>query len=114
MLLTLINLQIIRKVRLNTSRILLQHRRDHNAVAKEELMLDAERIRVVRVYEEQRIDRRVASLILSVHCGVQVVEELIAHIDCLAASVGDERPSVEFLYEIALLFVVAVEGVELR
>lgn len=49
---------------------------------------------------------------MSVHCGVDVVEELVADGDCVAPGFGDERPAVVFLGRGAGGFVVAVAGVE--
>lgn len=66
--------QIIGKVRFNALGVLLKYWRDQDTVAEEELVLDAKRIRVVRVHGEQGVDCRVAGLILVIHCSVEVVE----------------------------------------
>jgi len=76
-------------------------------------MLDPERVGIAGVHEEQGVDGRIACLILSVDGRVEIVQQLVAVVDCLAASVCDLWPTVELLHQSALHFMVAIEGIEL-
>lgn len=102
---------VLREVGGDGGGVLLDDGADEDAGAEEVLGLDAEGVGVVGVEVEERADERGAVKGLAVECGVDVVEQAITDVDCLAGSLGDAVPAVELLWDLGdVAVVVAVEG----
>lgn len=85
---------------------------DEDAGAEEELRVDRQRLRVVRIQEPQRVDARRAVVALLLQGRVEVIEELVARFDGDVGGLGDGGPAVELMADDVAGGVVAVEGVE--
>lgn len=92
--------------------VFLGDRADEDARAEEELRVDAQGRRVIRIQEPQRVHARRAVVTLLLQGRVKVIEELVARFDRDLGGLGDGRPAVELMADDVAGGVVAVEGVE--
>ena len=104
--------QRVGDVERHTRAVLIDHRRNEQRRAVIELVLNRQRVRVVRVDPRQRPHRgRAVCRVLVQEC-VRVVEQAQARAASSARSDGRQVPAVELLRDVAELVVVAVERVE--
>ena len=90
----------------------VRHGRNQDGGTVEVLQVQRQGVRIGGVEEEHGVEKRCAVDGLLIERCVDVVEELVARLDCYFGGFGDACPEVVFLMEDVGGVVVAVEGVE--